>query len=169
MKKLKEMKRLFSVMFAATAVAISVSAEDVEIAIQGDLVSSYVWRGMYQTGTSIQPTLGVGYKGLSLTAWGSTDFDGASSSDGTASKEVDLTLAYAFEKGLTISVVGGRGNSLPSGQKITDFLAACVGDKRFCRWTSAKSVSIPLHDCSRRLPSMGSLEGTIEPHQQAAA
>lgn len=104
MKKLKEMKRLFSVMFAATAVAISVSAEDVEIAIQGDLVSSYVWRGMYQTGASIQPTLGVGYKGLSLTAWGSTDFDGASSSDGTASKEVDLTLAYAFEKGLTISV-----------------------------------------------------------------
>lgn len=29
-----------------------------EFTVQGDLVSSYVWRGMYQTGASIQPTLG---------------------------------------------------------------------------------------------------------------
>ena len=27
-----------------------------EFTVQGDLVSSYVWRGMYQTGASIQPT-----------------------------------------------------------------------------------------------------------------
>ena len=31
-----------------------------EFKVQGDLVSSYVWRGFYQTGVSFQPTLGFG-------------------------------------------------------------------------------------------------------------
>lgn len=82
--------------------------------VQGDLVSSYIWRGMYQTGASMQPTFGVSVAGLSLTAWGSTDFDGAKSSEGLAGKEIDLTLAYAFGmSGLTLSVAdlwwAGRG------------------------------------------------------------
>ena len=64
-----------------------------EFKIQGDLVSSYVWRGFYQTGVSFQPTLGFGIGGFSLTAWGSTDFDGTSSSEGEAAKEIDLTAA----------------------------------------------------------------------------
>lgn len=73
--------------------------------VQGDLVSSYIWRGMYQTGASFEPTLGVSIAGLSLTAWGSTDFDGARSGQGAAAKEIDLTLAYAIPgSGLTISV-----------------------------------------------------------------
>lgn len=37
-----------------------------------DLVNNYVWRGMDQnSGFSVQPTLGLSYKGLSLSAWGS--------------------------------------------------------------------------------------------------
>lgn len=76
-----------------------------EINIQGDFVSSYIWRGMYQTGFSIQPTLGFKAAGFSLTAWGSTDLDGTSSSEGAAAKEIDLTAAYTFgESGLTLSV-----------------------------------------------------------------
>lgn len=76
-----------------------------EFKIQGDLVSSYVWRGFYQTGASFQPTLGFGAGNFSLTAWGSTDFDGASSGEGAAAKEIDLTAAYAFgESGLSLSV-----------------------------------------------------------------
>ena len=77
----------------------------VDFTVQGDLVSSYIWRGMYQTGASIQPTFGLSVGNLSLTAWGSTDFDGASASEGMASKEIDLTLAYTFgNSGLTLSV-----------------------------------------------------------------
>ena len=73
--------------------------------VQGDLVSSYIWRGMYQTGVSIQPTLGFQAGGFSLTAWGSSDFDGTSSAAGVAAKEIDLTAAYTFgETGLTVSV-----------------------------------------------------------------
>lgn len=77
----------------------------VNFAVQGDLVSSYIWRGMYQTGASIQPTLGLSVGNFSLTAWGSTDFDGYRSSEGLASKEIDLTAAYTFgNSGLTLSV-----------------------------------------------------------------
>ena len=48
---------------------------------------------------SIQPTLGVSYKGLSLSAWGNV---GLSNSEDT--KELDLTLAYSnggFNIGIT--------------------------------------------------------------------
>lgn len=77
----------------------------VNFTVQGDLVSSYIWRGMYQTGASFQPTFGLGIKGFSLTAWGSTDFDGNQASEGLANKEIDLTAAYTFgNSGLTLSV-----------------------------------------------------------------
>ena len=70
-----------------------------EFKIQGDLVSSYVWRGFYQTGVSFQPT-----------------FDGTSSSEGEAAKEIDLTAAYTFgDSGLTLSVASlwwaGQGSN----------------------------------------------------------
>ena len=42
---------------------------------------------------AVQPTLGIGYKGLSLTAWGSY---GLTNSDDV--KEFDLTLAYTLGK-----------------------------------------------------------------------
>lgn len=77
----------------------------VKLTVQGDLVSSYIWRGMYQTGVSFQPTLALGVGGFSLTAWGSTDFDGYQASEGLANKEIDLTAAYTFgNSGPTFSV-----------------------------------------------------------------
>ena len=42
----------------------------VNFSVQGDLVSSYIWRGFYQTGASFQPTLSLGVGNFSLTAWG---------------------------------------------------------------------------------------------------
>ena len=71
----------------------------VETTISGDIVSSYIWRGQDLGNVSLQPTLGIGYKGLSLTAWGSV---GLTNSDDT--KEFDLTLAYetgGFNIGIT--------------------------------------------------------------------
>lgn len=65
--------------------------------VQGDIVSSYIWRGMYQSGAAVQPTLGMNIKGFSLTAWGSVDFNGE------GKKEADITAAYSF-KGVTVSL-----------------------------------------------------------------
>lgn len=57
-----------------------------------DAVSDYVWRGAYQdSGFSIQPTLGLSYGNLSLSAWGSqslTKTDGA--------QEFDINLSYSI-------------------------------------------------------------------------
>ena len=77
----------------------ALAQDKVEATISGDLVSSYIWRGQNCGDVSIQPTLGVSYKGLSLTACGNV---GLSNSDDT--KELDLTLAYTtggFNIGIT--------------------------------------------------------------------
>lgn len=104
---MKSFKTIVLGFAAATAVCFigTGKTQAQEFTVQGDLVSSYVWRGFYQTGASFQPTLGFGAGNFSLTAWGSTDFDGTSASEGAAAKEIDLTAAYAFgESGLTFSV-----------------------------------------------------------------
>ena len=88
-----------------------------EFTVQGDLVSSYVWRGMYQTGASFQPTLAFSVGGFSLTAWGSTDFDGYASTEGMANKEIDLTAAYTFGESVLLSrlpIFGGQVKDVES-------------------------------------------------------
>ena len=72
--------------------AATAKAQDtVETTIGTDIVSSYVWRGLELGDVSIQPTLGISYKGLSLSAWGSTGL-----SNPADTREFDLTLAYTL-------------------------------------------------------------------------
>lgn len=73
--------------------------EKIETTIAADIVSQYIWRGQDLGSVSLQPTLGVGYKGFSLTGWGSVGL-----SDPDDCKELDLTLAYTtggFNIGVT--------------------------------------------------------------------
>ena len=104
--KIRSMKSFFSkksflVTMAVAAVCMlgTTNAQAQEFTIQGDLVSSYVWRGIYQGGAaSFQPTLGFSVGNFSLTAWGSTSLS-------ESNKEIDLTAAYKFgEAGPTLSV-----------------------------------------------------------------
>ena len=62
---------LFAMGLAMSASTLAEETEKVETTIAGDIVSSYIWRGLDAGSTAVQPTLGIGYKGLSLTAWGS--------------------------------------------------------------------------------------------------
>ena len=72
--------------------AATAKAQDtVETTLGTDIVSSYVWRGLELGDVSIQPTLGISYKGLSLSAWGSTGL-----SNPADTREFDLTLAYTL-------------------------------------------------------------------------
>jgi uncharacterized protein (TIGR02001 family) len=73
-----------------------------EVSAGADLVSSYVWRGMYQTGASVQPGLTLSVGGFSLGVWGSTDFSIAENA--SIAKEFDVTLGYevaGFSIGVT--------------------------------------------------------------------
>ena len=103
---MKSMKSFFSkksilgtMAVAAVCMLGTGNAQAREFTIQGDLVSSYVWRGIYQGGAaSFQPTLGFSVGNFSLTAWGSTSLS-------ESNKEIDLTAAYKFgEAGPTLSV-----------------------------------------------------------------
>lgn len=97
MKNLKKTGLLTIVMIAS---AMAVNAQDkVETTVAADVVNQYIWRGQDLGDVSLQPTLGVGYKGFSLTAWGNV---GLSDKDDT--KEFDLTAAYSvggFNIGVT--------------------------------------------------------------------
>ena len=76
----------------ASASGIAAYAQDsLSVSAGADLVSRYVWRGMDQcSGVSLQPSLGLTYKGFTLSAWGScsvADID---------VEEFDISLSYTI-------------------------------------------------------------------------
>ena len=80
------------------AMAVAQETEGLGASLGIDLVSQYIWRGQDLGGVSFQPTLGIDYKGFSLSAWGSAGFEKSDT------KEVDLTIAYGiggFSVGVT--------------------------------------------------------------------
>lgn len=94
----KKWGAIAAALLLTTLVPSSLKAQDkVEASMGVDLVSGYIWRGQDLGGVSIQPSLGISYKGFSLGAWGSVGFK----SEDT--KELDLTLGYAVG-GFCVSV-----------------------------------------------------------------
>lgn len=83
---------LFMIFSSSKAQGTSV----VGVCTKADVVSSYVWRGIYEAGLSVQPALGMTVRDFSVTAWGSTDTQ-------KGYKEVDFTVAYT-KCGATISL-----------------------------------------------------------------
>ena len=79
---------------------IVAGAQDrIETTLGTDIVSHYVWRGQDLGGVSVQPSLGISYKGISLSAWGSEGL-----SNPLDTRELDFTLAYeagGFNIGIT--------------------------------------------------------------------
>ena len=93
------MKKIVIIAMGLVMSMTTFAQDEVEATISGDIVSSYIWRGQDLGNVSLQPTLGVGYKGLSLTAWGSVGL-----TDAADTKEFDLTLGYSaggFNVGVT--------------------------------------------------------------------
>lgn len=82
------------------AFATPTKAQDnVSATISADIVNQYIWRGQDLGDVSLQPSLGLSYKGLSLTGWGSVGL-----SDKEDTKEFDITASYTvgkFHAGIT--------------------------------------------------------------------
>ena len=90
---------LLAMGLVVSATTLAQEKEKVETTIAADVVSQYVWRGLEAGSVSLQPTLCIGYKGLSLSAWGSVGL-----TDPADTKEFDLTLSYTaggFNIGIT--------------------------------------------------------------------
>lgn len=134
---------------AATAVGVRLEPEPqhgvatetsdkVQVYMKTDLTSAYLWRGGKDAGVSLQPVLGVKWKGLDLYFWGNEqlcpDKDPAK-----ATHEVDLILKYSFAKhwmvGFKDVYVSSRGKGIFSFGHIDhaanglDFVAAYS-----CKW-----------------------------------
>lgn len=93
------MKKMIILAIGLIAGEAAYAQDKIETTVSADFVNQYIWRGQDLGNVSLQPTLGIGYKGLSLSAWGSV---GLTTSDDT--KEFDLTLAYTaggFNIGIT--------------------------------------------------------------------
>lgn len=89
---------LFAMGLAMSMVTFAQEEKTIETTLGADFVSSYIWRGQDLGSVAVQPTFGLGYKGLSLSAWGSYGI-----ADPADTKEFDLTLAYTIG-GLNIGV-----------------------------------------------------------------
>ncbi|SFU46615.1 protein of unknown function (Gcw_chp) [Porphyromonadaceae bacterium KHP3R9] len=77
-----------------------------------DLVSSYVWRGLYLSNAAVQPSLVFESGGFSAGAWGSASFDGV--------MEADLFVGYTFGFGLSLGVTDYYFPSLEGGNDYFD-------------------------------------------------
>jgi len=79
---------------------VTTHAQDkIETTVCADVVNQYIWRGQDLGNVSVQPTLGIGIKGFSLSAWGSVGL-----SNPADTKEFDLTASYSvggFNIGIT--------------------------------------------------------------------
>lgn len=95
------MKKIGMIIALLSTATMGVWAQSrVEGHLKADIVSNYVWRGLEQGHVSLQPEMSVGWKGLSLTAWGSVGL--TNHKDDT--REIDLTLSYETG-GLSFGIV----------------------------------------------------------------
>jgi len=85
------MKKIF--LGIAIFLSLNVRAQDEgksNFTLNADFVSSYVWRGLFLSGTSIQPEMALTVGNFTLGAWGSVDVGGWNY------KEVDLFASYSI-------------------------------------------------------------------------
>ena len=107
MKRLLKKKCQMLLAIAIASPAVLMAQDKVEANVGADLVSGYIWRGQDLGNVSVQPSVSIGYKGFSLSAWGSVGFEKSDT------KELDLTLGYGIG-GFSVSVTdywfnGGPG------------------------------------------------------------
>ena len=97
---MKKIGKVLILVCGLVAMVNTAKAQDKpEVSVSADFVNQYIWRGQDLGDISVQPTLGVAYKGLSITAWGSVGL-----SDNEDTKEFDWTLSYSlgnFNIGIT--------------------------------------------------------------------
>ena len=91
------------------------------------LINQYIWRGLDEGNVCVQPTVGVSYKGLSFSAWGSVGFQRDDL------KEFDLLLSYTthgFNVGITDYWFGQGRYFLYTNNETTHVFEANVGQQQ---------------------------------------
>lgn len=114
---MKKIMKGLAVALGAALMFPTVSKAQNEFTVSGkaDFVSDYVWRGAYQnSGVSIQPSLTLGYAGLSLNVWGNQSLE-------NSAKEFDINLSYSIKNfSITVSDYWWVGVDMPYGHYKND-------------------------------------------------
>ena len=92
------MKKILAVILSVVSLTTVGAQDKVEATLGVDLINQYIWRGQDLGDVSLQPTLGISWKGLSLSTWGSVGI-----SDFSDDKELDFTLDYTY-KGFSVGI-----------------------------------------------------------------
>jgi hypothetical protein len=97
----------FAVLTGQTCAVQAEEAEKPTAGVDLGLFSQYIWRGFELSKDSlvIQPSMTIGYKGLSLNVWGNLDTDNEVY-EGAKYNETDLTLSYSKTLGI-VKLTGG--------------------------------------------------------------
>ena len=101
-------KRLYLMALAVLGGTAAIAQDEVETTVAADVVSQYIWRGQDLGNVALQPTMGIAYKGLALTAWGSVGL-----AEAQDTKEFDLTLSYTLG-GLNVGLTDYWFNNGPA-------------------------------------------------------
>lgn len=138
------MKTIFAIILGAALTLSSAASAQDRFSVNGkiDLVSNYVWRGLDQnSGFSVQPLLGMAWKGLSLSAWGSQSLTNSAERD---VQELDINLSYSIS-GFSVTLTdywwgglhnpygyyrkGPESNPIDGGHHFEATLAYRISDK----------------------------------------
>lgn len=98
-----KIKIIFASILGAVMILSSAASVQDKVTVNGntDLVNNYVWHGIDQnSGFSMQPSLGLSYKGLSLSAWCSQSLTNNADRD---VQELDIDLSHSTG-GLSITL-----------------------------------------------------------------
>lgn len=123
-----------NIIISITLVLVTLSAaaqKKITFGGGADLVSSYIWRGSYNAGASLQPTLEMRVGDFTIGAWGSMDLGG------NDKKEVDLSVRYSI-RGFTIGV--------------TDYWWAGEGAKKYFHYKKSETAHLWEANLSYVLP-----------------
>lgn len=100
---MKKITKIMAVALGTAMIAPATAAAQDKFEVHGSatLTNEYIWRGFDQDhGFAVQPSMTMGYKGLSLNVWGSTPVEASKDK-----KEIDINLSYAVPgTGLTVTV-----------------------------------------------------------------
>ena len=123
--------RMIAIALLSATMPFTAKAQDkVEASVGADFVSNYIWRGTDCGGVSIQPSMGVSYKGLSLTAWGSVGIDKEDA------REIDLTLGYnTGGSAYPLQITGS-----PTTKRMADIREIISSMAHIARYTSSKPL-----------------------------
>ena len=108
------MNRFFVLLLSIFISMSVVKSQEVTIDAGADLVSSYVWRGLYVGPVSIQPKISLSSGGFSLGIWGSSSFN-------STWREFDLFASYSIGNFTFLITDYYFPQDLPSEEKGTYF------------------------------------------------